>query len=109
MGPMTGGARGYCAGYPVPGFGNAGPAGFGARGGAYGRGGWGRRNWYYATGQPGWMRFGGAPGYAPAAPVPPEQAAEAEVHLLQQQADWLKGQLESIQARLDDLSAPDAE
>lgn len=113
MGPMTGGARGYCAGHPWPGYPGPGYMQAGGRprgyGGAWGAGGWGRRNWYYATGQPGWMRFGGAPGYAPPAPVSPEQAAETESQFLQQQADWLKDQLESIQARLDDLSAPDTE
>jgi hypothetical protein len=48
MGPMTGRAAGYCAGYPVPGYMNpVGGRGFGGRGRGGGRG---RRNWYYATG-----------------------------------------------------------
>ena len=54
LGPMTGRAAGYCAGYPVPGFMNAvGGRGFGGWGG---RGGRGRRNWFYATGLTGWQR-----------------------------------------------------
>jgi hypothetical protein len=56
MGPMTGRAAGFCAGYPVPGYMNP----VGGRGyWGWGRGGgWGRRNWYYATGLPGWQRAG---------------------------------------------------
>ena len=43
MGPMTGRAAGFCAGYPVPGFMNPIPGGFGGRGFGWGRGrGWGR-------------------------------------------------------------------
>ena len=59
LGPMTGRAAGYCAGYPVPGFMNPIPGrGFGRGfGGGWGRGrGW--RNMYYATGLPGWARAG---------------------------------------------------
>jgi len=73
MGPMTGRAAGFCAGYGVPGYMNPiGGRGFYGRG-AFGRGrGW--RNWYWATGMPGWARAGvGLPawggrlwgGYAP--------------------------------------------
>ena len=69
MGPMTGRAAGYCAGYGVPGFMNPIPGGgYGGWGRGYGawgagfwggrgrRGGW--RNWYQATGLPGWTRAG---------------------------------------------------
>ena len=65
MGPMTGRAAGYCAGYSVPGYMNPIPGrGFWGRGrgfGWFGRGrggGRGWRNWYYATGLPGWQRAG---------------------------------------------------
>ena len=57
MGPMTGRAAGYCAGYPVPGFMNSIP-GRGFWGAGRGRGGWGRRNQFYATGLTGWQRAG---------------------------------------------------
>jgi len=51
QGPMTGGGRGYCA---VPLAEGATPF---ARGGFYNRGsGRGRRNCFYATGLPGWLR-----------------------------------------------------
>ena len=71
MGPMTGRAAGYCAGYPVPGYMNPGPRlGLGMR---WGRGGGGRgwRNMYYATGLPGWARFGYAGPWSCAARLRP--------------------------------------
>ena len=72
MGPMTGRAAGYCAGYGMPGFMNpiagGGYGGYGGWGRGYGawgagfRGGRGRRgggrNGYRATGLPGWTRAG---------------------------------------------------
>jgi len=103
MGPMTGRAAGYCAGHGVPGYANPAPErGFGMGwGGGWGRGrGW--RQGYYATGLPGWARFGGAPawGYGPyAGPLTQEQ----EVESLKTQAGWLKEQLDAIQERLTDL------
>ena len=60
MGPMTGRAAGFCAGYSVPGYVNNGPGrafgmGFG-RGAGFRRGfhagGFGRRNRFYAGGAP---------------------------------------------------------
>ena len=56
MGPMTGRAAGFCAGYPVPGFMNP----VGGRGyWGWGRGGGrGRRNLYYPTGLTGRARAG---------------------------------------------------
>ena len=60
MGPMTGRAAGFCAGYNVPGYMNSvAGRGFGmgfGRGRGFGGGGRGFRNRFYATGQPGWMR-----------------------------------------------------
>ena len=68
LGPMTGRAAGYCAGYPIPGFINPIP-GRGYGGWGRGGGGWGRRNWYYATGMPGWQRAAyGSPAFGGAAP-----------------------------------------
>jgi len=110
MGPMTGRAAGYCAGYGVPGYMNPIP-GRGFWGGGRG-GGRGRRNWYYATGMPGWARAGygypayGQPGYAPygapaagyGAPAP-----EDEVAMLKDQAEMLSEQLEQINERIAEL------
>ncbi len=109
MGPRTGHGAGYCAGYDVPGYANVIPGrGFAmgwGRGGGRGRG-W--RNRYYATGLPGWARFGYAPAwgqpptatYGPYA-VPPNKEHEAE--FLKTQAEWLKGQLEAISQRISEL------
>jgi hypothetical protein len=118
MGPMTGRAAGFCSGYDAPGWANAVPGrGYGlgwGRGGAWGgRGGWGggwrHRNWYYATGVPGWARAGygpawGAPpawGYGPGVPAPDQ---EQETEFLRQQAEWLKQQLDAIGQRIEELS-----
>ncbi len=109
MGPMTGRAAGFCAGYGVPGYANPfprwgfGPWGWGGRCGPGWGGGWGRgfrwRRWFYATGVPGWARWG-LPPFAPvAAPPAPEQ----EVEMLREEAEWLKEQLEAINRRIADL------
>ena len=110
MGPMTGRGAGYCAGYDVPAYGNPMPGrGFGmgwGRGGGRGRGRrW--RHWYYATGVPGWARFGYAPAWgAPAAPYGPYAAPptpEQETEFLKSQAEWLKEQLDAITSRIEEL------
>lgn len=102
MGPMTGRAAGYCAGYGVPGFMNA---GFGARGG-WG-GGWGRRNWFYATGLTGWQRAGmGVPGaYGVPAYGPPVATAEQQVEALKAQAKYFEDALAGIRDRIQELES----
>jgi hypothetical protein len=104
MGPMTGRAAGYCAGYDVPGYANPMPGrGFGMGWG----GGRGWRHGYYATGLPGWARFGGVPawGYGPyARPLTKEQ----EVESLKTQAGWLKEQLEAINKCLAELEGDES-
>ena len=112
MGPMTGRAAGYCAGYPVPGYANP-IAGWG-----YGRarGGWGRgggrgrgwRNWYYATGMPGWQRAAaGMPAYGAGWAVPPvpyqPPSREQEVEMLKGQAKHFEDGLAEINRRLQEL------
>lgn len=97
QGSMTGGGRGYCA---------VNLNGAGARQGVgrgfFGRGGGrGYRNCFYATGLPGWVRaqkgmqaFGGY-----------ERALSREEELteLKNQADYLKTELDAVQARVRDL------
>ena len=112
MGPMTGRASGYCAGYPVPGFMNPGPGrGFWGRGRG---GGWGRRNWFHATGLTGWQRA--AMGYAPfagaappvspyAAPFAPAMTAEQELDGLKGQAEYFADALDGIRKRIAELEA----
>ena len=70
MGPMTGRAAGYCAGYPVAGYMNpVGGRGFWGRGRG-GGGGRGWRNQFYATGLTGWQRAAmGYPGFGGAVPA----------------------------------------
>ena len=112
MGPMTGRAAGYCAGYSVPGFMN--PI---SGGGYWGRGGGrGRRNWYYATGMPGWARaaqgmpaWGGVPPAVPSAPYgapyAPQMPQEQELEVLKSQAEYFQNALEEIQKRVEELNA----
>lgn len=103
MGPMTGRRAGYCAGYGAPGFANPMP-GWGMGLGWGGRGG-GRRGWrhvYHATGLPGWARYGYAPAWG-APPYPPQVPEDQEVAWLKQQAEWLQGELEAINQRLEEL------
>ena len=109
MGPMTGRAAGYCAGYTVPGYMNpVGGGGYrgwgrgGGRGRGFGRGfGWARAGYGY----PAW---GGAVDavYAPYnAPVAPTMTAEQELAGLKQQADYFHDTLGEIKKRIDQLEA----
>jgi len=105
LGPMTGRAAGYCAGYEIPGYMNPlfGRGGFGR--GWFGRGGGrGWRNWYYATGLPGWSRAQYAyPPFPPAWGNVPTPNPQEETELLKEQAQFLKQQLEQIEKRMEDL------
>ncbi|MCD6577053.1 MAG: DUF5320 domain-containing protein [Anaerolineaceae bacterium] len=101
MGPRTGRGLGYCAGYNMPGYANQGfGGGFGRGfGGGFGRGfgGRGYRNMYYATGQPGWMRYGAYAGGYPPAPMTPEQEQDA----LKAQETWLQEQLDAVRGQMN--------
>jgi len=97
MGPMTGRAAGYCAGYSVPGFANpiyGRGAGFG-----YGRGlglGFrGGRGFYHHYGY----------GYAPPAVMPygVEPTPQQEVEALKNQAKSLEDALGQINQRISEL------
>lgn len=124
MGPMTGRAAGFCAGFPVPGYANPMP-GFGF-GGGWGRGrgrgfggrgrglGWGRGSLagYPAYGAAPYM---GVPPYGPASgayPYPPYAAQsvppEQESAALKQQVQDLEGVLGDLRARLGELEGQKA-
>ena len=95
MGPMTGRAAGYCAGYSTPGFANA---GFGRGLGLGFRGGRGRR-WVAPQ-----MNVGFRAPYAVpygVQNVAPTQQQELEA--LQNQAEYFTNALEDIKARIKDL------
>jgi hypothetical protein len=105
LGPMTGRAAGYCAGYPVPGYMNPIPG----RGFGLGRGGWGRRNWFYATGMTGWQRAGyGYPAWGQSfggVPVPYGPTREQETDMLKTQAEYLQKTISEINKRIQELEA----
>jgi hypothetical protein len=91
-GPMSGRAAGTCAGSGMPGSANPVPGrgfgmGFGRGRGAGGRGpvggGRGWRNMFFATGLPGWMRFGD------------QQTLKTQVEGLQSELDFIKKRLEN--------------
>lgn len=128
LGPMTGRGAGYCAGFPVPGYRN--PVGYWGGGFRRWPGRWlgfgrGWRRMYYATGLPGWARFG-YPGWATPVDWPrvapfyltppywvpytardPKDAAKAvaeqEVAFLKERAEFLKEELKGIEERLREL------
>ena len=112
MGPMTGRAAGFCVGYPAPGYANfAGGRGYGGRGRG---GGWGRRNWYYATGIPGWARAaqdmpawgaGASPNAYGGAPFAPGLTAQQELDGLKGQAEYLEDALDGIKKRIEELGS----
>lgn len=121
MGPMSGRGAGFCAGFGMPGYMNPIPGrgfrlhqgsggqvgmGFGSGRGSWGGrgGGRGRRNMFYATGVPGWARFGGS-----AAPYPKPEP-EMEKQALRDQAEALQEELEAVKKRLSELeTAPAAQ
>ncbi|HOF40036.1 MAG TPA: DUF5320 domain-containing protein [Candidatus Hydrogenedentes bacterium] len=119
MGPMTGRAAGFCAGYAVPGYMNVAPGrgGWGGgRGAGWGGGRGGGRGWrnrFFATGQPGWQRaawgypaYGGMPYAAPGTPAMPR---ENEIEMLKSQAGYFEEALAGIRQRLEELQSKASE
>jgi len=109
MGPMTGRAAGFCAGFPVPGYMNpVGGRGYwgwgrGFRGGGFGRG----RGFGWAGAGYGWPAWGDAVnpyayGGAPSAPI---MTAEQELTGLKQQADYFQDALDEIKKRIEELES----
>ncbi|MCE5278468.1 MAG: DUF5320 domain-containing protein [Planctomycetaceae bacterium] len=92
MGPMTGRAAGFCAGFATPGFATGGFAGVGRGAG----GGFGRRcrNQFYATGLLGWQR---------ATMTQPAPEAPNKVEALKGQAAYLEEALNDVRRRIEEL------
>jgi hypothetical protein len=113
MGPMTGRAAGFCAGYPVPGYmnpvGGRGYWGWG-RGGGFGRGfGWGRAGYGFPAygGAVNPYAYGGAvnPYAYGGAPFTPTVAPQQELDGLKGQAEYLEDALDGIKKRIEELEA----
>lgn len=98
MGPMTGRAAGFCAGYPVPGFANP-VIGFGFGGRWGGRGGRGWRNRFYATEMTGRQR--NAVAQDPFFPTAATQ--ELPLETLRAQAVHFESALTDIRKRIEEL------
>jgi len=108
LGPMTGGGLGFCAGYVNPNITAFYPGVF-RRGRSGTRG---HRNFYNATGLPGYARYSmgmpawGNAGYSPYADNPfPQQDIDPkqETEFLKSQSEFLSQQLSDIQERLSQL------
>ena len=116
MGPRTGRAAGFCAGYDVPGYANpaygrGGGMGWGRGrgfGGGFGRGfggrgfggrGWGWRNRHWATGVPGRQYYD----YGPARADYASSESVSEADALRQHAATLQAELDSINQRLKQM------
>ena len=95
-GPMTGGGFGYCnpayREYGVP-YGQGFGYGRGLRGGRGFRGGFGRGRGY------GWYPPATPPAYGPAYPM----SAADEINTLKAEAEYMKGSLDAIKNRIEDL------
>ena len=109
MGPMTGRAAGYCAGFSTPGYMNP-------YGGRLGLGfGWGRgrgrgfawRRQFYASGMYPNMPYSQPLPYA--APYGPDYSEEKEIELLQNQGKFLQDQLNEINNRIKELESKEKE
>ena len=102
MGPMTGRAAGYCAGYPVPGYMNPIPGR--GRGFGFGRGwgrGRGRGRFGYA---PMWgYPYGAAPYYGD--PDVPELTPQQEAEMLKKEAKAMQDEINSINRRISELDS----
>ncbi len=113
MGPMTGRAAGYCAGYTVPGYINPyGGCGIGFRrgffrgGGGFGRGrGFGRGFGYAAPFVPGYPVYGKPVAYPGVMVTPAAASADVELNRLKAEAEYLKQNLDQISRRIEELDS----
>lgn len=102
MGPMTGRGAGLCGGYSNPGYMNSPGGRLGGSGRCFtvfGGRGRGFRNWFYATGLPGWLRFGSES----------VTSKDDEMKFLKSHSEYLSGALEKVNAGLAELAAKDSQ
>ncbi len=114
MGPMTGRGAGDCAGIRMPGYTNRmriGGGSFGGRAFGRGRGGRGWRNWYHATGLPGYVRaaqgmqaWGRSPDFQ-AGFQAAEPSGQDELEVLRAQSRQISRTLEDINKRIGELES----
>ena len=90
---MTGRGLGLCGGYGAPGFVYGGAMPRFAWGGRPWGGGHGWRHWYYATGLPGWMRFG----YTPPSPEQEKEALKGYVKGLEDELAAMRRRIEELE------------
>jgi len=122
MGPMTGRAAGFCAGYGMPGYmnpvagrgfhlcqGYGGQVGMGFGRGFGGGGGRGWRNRFYATGIPGWAGASAPYGASYATPYATAPTREQELEALKGQAEYFENAMGDIRKRLQELETEKAE
>ena len=111
MGPMTGRAAGYCAGYSVPGYMNpVSGRGWGGFGRGWGRGagrgrGWGRGFGWRWAGYP--YAYGASAYPAPygAYASGPELTPQQEADMLKDQAKAMQEEIKAINSRLNELQS----
>lgn len=101
LGPSAGRGLGFCSGFPYPGYLNPSGKGYFCWGGR----GRGYRNWYYATGLPGWMRAQrGYPAYGmPIYPFPFEMTEKEELEFLKRQEEAIQKQLKEVKEQIEVL------
>ena len=108
LGPMTGRAAGYCAGYPGPGYMNPIRGRGRGRGWGWGRGrgrGWGRHGWGWAGAYP---YAYAAPYYPPAYadnPYAAELTPKQEADMLKDQAKAMQDEIKLINERISELES----
>lgn len=111
LGPMTGRAAGYCAGYDMPGCMNPGRGGgfFGfGRHGFWGRGSGAGRGWrhrYFATGLQGWAGYAQGPRWPGAPGAQAAWTSEQQMEVLREQSRFLEKSLDDVRKRLEELES----
>ncbi len=103
LGPRTGRALGYCAGYSSPGYTRGGGWGGGwGRGRGFGRG-FGRgygRGWGWGYRDPYYVPYAPAPVYTPAQPI----STSDNLNMLKQEKEYLESEMKGMQSAIEDIS-----